>query len=158
MTAFSGHTSTASTAVVQNDGFWPEISVAEFQEIYRLPRDYAEPLLVNHLKLGVVWANRQLAEWKREVIMRGHGSLASMPEDEQGGALGDETTALLHYKRAVFSYAKALLLPQFATINRREAARNEARESEETTENFLAYAEQAIADFLGSGRVDVELI
>jgi hypothetical protein len=158
MTAFSGHTSTASTVVIRNDGFWPDISVAEFQAIYRLPQDYAEQLLVDHLKLGVVWTNRQLVEWKRDMIMRGCGSLSSVPEDEQGGALGDETAALLHYKRAVFTYSKALLLPQFATINRREAARNEARESEETTENFLAYAAQAIADFLGSGRVDVELI
>lgn len=158
MTAFSGHTSAASSVVIRNDGFWPDVTVAEFQEIYRLPHEYAEKLLVDHLKLGVVWTNRQLVVWKRDMIMRGYGSLSSVPEDEQGGALGDETAALLHYKRAVFSYSKALLLPQFATINRREAAKNEARESEETTDTFLAYAEQAVADFLGVGRVDVELI
>ena len=158
MTSFSGHTAEATTITVVNEPFWPDLSLAEFQSVYRLPSEYADELLINKLKLGMVWANKQLADWKKEQIAAGYSSLASVPEDIQGCALGDETPAPMHYKRAVSNYAKAYLLQHFATINRREAAQNEAKESTETRDTLLTYAEDAIADFLNIDRVDVELI
>ncbi|SHJ71972.1 head completion/stabilization protein (plasmid) [Halodesulfovibrio aestuarii] len=158
MSSFSGHTAELATVTVTNEPFWPDLSLAEFQKIYRLPREYTDELLINQLKLGMAWANKQLIDWKNEQIAAGYSSLASVPEDIQGCALGGETPAVLHYKRAVSNYAKAYLLQHYATINRREAAHNEAKESTETRDTLLTNAEDAISDFLGNNRVDVELI
>jgi hypothetical protein len=155
---FSGNTPVPATEVIKNTAFWPDISLHEFRELYRLPQGYAVELMINHLKLGIAWTNDQLSEWKKEQIADGHTSLDSVPEDIQGEAIDEETPALLYYKRAVFCYAKADLLLQFATINRREAAQNEAKEAPETREELLTHADNAVADFLGNGRIDVELI
>ncbi|MFW5487365.1 MAG: head completion/stabilization protein [Desulfovibrio sp.] len=158
MSSFSGFPSESSQTIVKNDGFWPDLALADFQALYRLPRDYTDALLADHVGLAMLWANRQLEAWKAEKVVAGYATLADVPAALQGGSLGQDTASLLFYRRAVFCHAKALLLPQFATINRREAAKNEAKESPEYRENFLASAEQAIADLLGHGRVDVELI
>ena len=72
-----------------------------------------------------------------------------------GGVPG---AAMLVYQRAVFSHAKGLLLAQFRTIERREAANNDAKEGRESADAFFAFAHDAIADLLGCSRVDVALI
>lgn len=150
--SFSGKSNATSTTIVQNDGWWPDLSVATFQQRYRLPRDYAEIVLVDGLQIAMAWANAQLAEWRAT-----HPEALSL-EEVDSPQLGGEPVALIHYRRAVFSYAKAYLLQQFPTINRRDAASNDALESEETEGTFLEYAQHALASMRGLSMVTVELI
>ena len=49
-------------------------------------------------------------------------------------------------------------MAQFRTIERREAANNDAKEGRESADAFFAFAHDAIADLLGCSRVDVALI
>lgn len=144
--------------IVENDGFWPAFDLTEFMQVYRLPAEYAPELVADHVRLAIAWANGQLAACKAEALANGHTSLVELPAVDHSGIVGGESVLAIHYRRAVSCQAKALLLAEFMTINRREAARNEAKEGGESRDLFLTYAEQAIADFLGSGRVDVELI
>jgi len=150
--SFTGKSNATSTTIVSNDGWWPDMAVADFQERYRMPRDYVEPVLVDGLQIAMAWANEQLVGWRSA-----HPAAASL-EAVDAPQLGGEPLPLLHYRRAVFSYAKAYLLQQFPTINRRDAAGNEARESEETEGTFLEYAQQAVAALRGESLVTVELI
>ena len=62
------------------------------------------------------------------------------------------------YRRAVFCRAKGLLLQQFATIERREAARNDAKETPETAQTFLAQADAALAALTGRTFITVEAV
>lgn len=141
-----------ATIVLQGDGWYPDIPVAEFVDSYRLPAEFGEGLLSDHLTLAVLWTRKQLLAWRAEREAEGVAKLADI------ALTGVTGGAALLYKRAVFCHAKALLLGQFATIDRREAARNEAKESPETADRFFAWAQNAITDLLGHGRTDVALI
>ncbi|RWX97430.1 head protein, partial [Pseudomonas aeruginosa] len=54
--------------------------------------------------------------------------------------------------------AKAQLLGQFATVNRRPEAENLAKEAEQTRELFLSYSQQAVRLIQGRSRITAELI
>lgn len=145
--SFSAISNGPSPLVVAGDGWWPDLPVAEYQQAYRLPQEYADVLLQDHLELAALWAQRQLASWRSLREAEGCASLADAPDK-----------ALLLYRRAVFCHAKALLLGQFATVERREAARNDAKESPDLSRQFFAWAQDALADILGRPRVTVVLV
>ena len=149
--SFSGLPDHAVDSTVTNDGFWPDLNTGDFQTNYRLPAEYEQAMVEDHLQLAMAWANQTLRKWKTEQQAAGHHSMESVPSDEIGG----EKLTLIHYRRAVFCHAKALLLQQFATTDRREAANNEAKESEETEDKFLEFSRHAITDFLGLCRIGV---
>ena len=141
-----------SNLKLEASGFWPELEVAELQKIYRLPAEYTGELLVNHLRLARSWAVRLLAAWAAGKQAEGFAAIADVPF---AGLPGE---ALNIFKEAVFCQAKALMLAQFATVDRREAAKNEAKEAPESADVFFARANNAIADLLGGGRIKVALV
>ena len=145
--SFSAVSTGLSTLAVAGDGWWPDLPVADFQQTYRLPQEYADELFQDHLELAALWAQRQLEGWRQQQEAEGCAALADAPRG-----------ALRLYRRAVFCHAKALLLAQFATVERREAAKNDAKESPETYRQFYAWAQDAIADILGRTRADIELL
>ncbi|WP_419787322.1 head completion/stabilization protein [Pseudodesulfovibrio sp.] len=153
--SFSGKANAESTTVVKNDGWWPDFPVADFQERYRMPAEYAEKLLVDGLQTGMAWANKELKFWKALHADNGCASLEAVPCEER---LGDETVFLVHYRRAVYSHAKGFLLQQYPTVDRRESANNEARESQKTESKFYEFAQQAVADIRGENRITAVLI
>lgn len=150
--SFSGITDKPSDLKLEAVGFWPELEVSEFQAIYRLPGEYTGALLLDHMADARAWAVSLLEAWAAEKQAAGFEKLVDVPF---AGLPGD---AARIFKKAVFCHAKGLLLPQFATIDRREAAKNEAKESPETSDVFFARANDAIADLLGKGRIKVAAI
>ena len=48
--SFSGNPSKYSEQQIENDGFWPDLSLPEFQKAYRLPGEY----LVETLVVGLI--------------------------------------------------------------------------------------------------------
>lgn len=145
--SFSAVSTGFSSRIVTGDGWWPDLPVADFQQAYRLPQEYADVLLQDHLELAALWAQRQLGGWRSTREAEGYAALTDVPDK-----------ALLLYRRAVFCHAKALLLAQFATVERREAARNDAKESPDLYRQFYAWAQDALADILGRSRVNVSLV
>lgn len=150
--SFSALTDHTSTATLPGDGWYPELTVAEFQRVYRLPAEYAEALVEDHLGLARLWAVRQLRAWRAEQEAAGFAGLDAVPLH----GLTGEATRL--FKRAVFCHAKALLLGQFATVERREAAREDAKEGPDVADRFYAWAHDALADLRGRGRIDADLV
>ncbi len=152
MAGFNAVTDRTSTLKLPGYDFWPDLYVADLQRDYRLPAEYAEHLLVDHLAVARIWAVRQLRGWERDMRAEGYTQLADVPlEGEPGGALRIFT-------RAVFCHAKALLLGQFATTDRREAAKNDGKEGADTADRFSAWAVEAIADLLDRPRITVGLV
>ena len=145
--SFSAVSTGLSALIVAGDGWWPDLPVAYFQQTYRLPQEYADVLLQDHLELAAIWAQRQLEGWRQQREVEGCTALASVPKG-----------AVRLYRRAVFCHAKALLLAQFATVEQREAAKNDAKESPEVYRQFYAWAQDAVADILGRPRADIELL
>ena len=154
MSGFSGKPTTFVDQAVQNDGFWPDLSVSEFQKAYRLPAEYLVELLDAELTTAMIEVNTDLAAQKA----RWQGAGVSSVESADTTVLPKRTFQAATYKRAVYCRAKASLLTQFATIIRRESAENLAKELPERPETFLAFSQQAVRSLQGRGRITAALL
>lgn len=152
--SFSGKPTTFVEQAIENDGFWPNLSVAEFQKGYRLPAEYLVDMLVTDLATAMTEVNRDLAELKA----RWQGVGVSNVESADTTVLPERTFQAATYKRAVYCRAKASLLTQFATVTRRESAENTGKEQPERGETFLQFSQQAVRSLQGRGRITAALL
>ncbi|QWB05551.1 head completion/stabilization protein [Pseudomonas syringae] len=152
--SFSGKPTTFVEQAIENDGFWPDLSVTEFQKGYRLPAEYLVEMLAADLNMAMVEVNIDLAKLKA----RWQGAGVSNVESADTTILPERTFQAATYKRAVYSRAKASLLTQFATVNRRESAENVGKELPERSETFLAFSQAAVRSLQGRGRITAALL
>ncbi|MBA1229273.1 head completion/stabilization protein [Pseudomonas viridiflava] len=152
--SFSGKPTTLVEQAIENDGFWPNLSVAEFQKGYRLPAEYLVDMLAADLTTAMFEVNTDLAKLKA----RWQGAGVSNVESADTTVLPERTFQAATYKRAVYSRAKASLLTQFATVNRRESAENVGKELPERSETFLAFSQAAVRSLQGRGRITAVLL
>ncbi len=153
--SFVGKTQTFLNTDIANDGFFPALNLGDFQKVYRIPTEYTQELVEQKLRLAISDCNKLLAVVKLQWIGAGYASLADVPGEEIGGV----KQSIDQYKSAVFMRAKGLLLMEFPTINRREQAENEAKESEDNFQYYLAQSGRAIRRFLGvPENISVELL
>lgn len=152
--SFSGKPTTFVEQIIENDGFWPDLSVTEFQKGYRLPAEYLVDMLAAELTTAMVEVNTDLA--KKKAQWQGAG--VSRVEFADTTVLPERTYQVALYKRAVYTRAKATLLTQFATVNRRESAENVGKELPERSETFLAFSQAAVRALQGRGRITAALL
>ncbi|UNM18605.1 head completion/stabilization protein [Pseudomonas sp. ArH3a] len=152
--SFSGKPTTLVELAIENDGFWPNLDVAEFQKGYRLPAEYLVELLTAELTTAMTEVNRDLATCKARWQNQGVTTL----ESADPMVLPERTFQAATYKRAVYCRAKASLLPQFVTIIRRDSAENLGKELPDRPETFLAFSQQAVRSLQGRGRITAALL
>ncbi len=152
--SFSGRPTTLVEQQIENDGFWPNLSVSEFQKGYRLPAEYVLDMLGADLTTAMTEVNADLAELKA----RWQGRGVSNVESADTRVLPERTFQAATYKRAVYCRAKASLLTQFATIIRRDSAENLGKELPDRPETFLAFSQQAVRSLQGRGRITAALL
>jgi hypothetical protein len=152
--SFSGKPTTFVEQAIENDGFWPNLSLAEFQKGYRLPAEYLVDMLVTDLTTAMIEVNTDLAKLKAQWSVAGVSSV----ESADPMVLPERTFQAATYKRAVYTRAKASLLTQFATVTRRESAENTGKELPERAETFLAFSQQAVRSLQGRGRMTAALL
>ncbi len=152
--SFSGKPTTFVDQAIENDGFWPDLSVAEFQKGYRLPAEYLGEMLAADLTTAMVEVNTDLAKLKARWSALGVSSV----ESADTTVLPERTFQAATYKRAVYTRAKASLLTQFATVTRRDSAENTGKELPERSETFLAFSQAAVRSLQGRGRISVALL
>jgi len=152
--SFSGKPTTFVDQAIENDGFWPDLSLAEFQKGYRLPAEYLVDMLVTDLTTAMIEVNRDLARRKSQWQNVGITTV----ESADPIVLPERTFHTATYKRAVYCRAKASLLTQFATVTRRESAENTGKELPERGETFLEFSQQAVRSLQGRGRITAVLL
>ena len=152
--SFSGKPTTFVEQAIENDGFWPDLSVAEFQKGYRLPAEYLVDMLAAELTTAMTEVNRDLAKRKSEWQNVG----VTTVESADTTVLPERTFHAATYKRAVYCRAKASLLTQFATVTRRDSAENTGKELPERGETFLEFSQQAVRSLQGRGRITAALL
>ena len=152
--SFSGKPTTFVDQAIENDGFWPDLSVAEFQKAYRLPAEYLGEMLAAELTTAMIEVNTDLAKLKAQWSAAGVSSVKSADPM----VLPERTFQAATYKRAVYTRAKASLLTQFATVTRRESAENTGKEQPERSETFLAFSQAAVRSLQGRGRISAALL
>ena len=152
--SFSGKPTTFVEQAIENDGFWPNLSLAEFQKGYRLPAEYLVDMLVTDLTTAMIEVNRDLAKLKGQWQNAGVTSV----ESADPMVLPERTFHAATYKRAAYCRAKASLLTQFATVTRRESAENTGKELPERGETFLEFSQQSVRSLQGRGRITAVLL
>lgn len=157
MSSFSGNPTTFVEQTIENDGFWPNLSVSEFQKGYRLPAEFLGDLLTDAITIAMFEVNEDLSSVKAVLQNSGVSSLAAVAGTATPTAWSYAHKAML-YKRAVYCRAKASALPQFASVTRRESAENTAKEAPELKETFLAFSQSAVRVLQGRGRITAELL
>ena len=151
--SFSGKPTTFVEQTIENDGFWPDLSVSEFQKGYRLPAEFLGDLLTDALAIAMAEINTDLAKLQARWQAAGITNVGTADPLLPGRAL---KTRL--YKRAVYCRAKASALQQFATVTRRESADNTGKEAPEREDTFLAFSQSAVRALQGRGRITAALL
>lgn len=118
---------------ISNDGFFPDLQVGEFVALYRIPSEYKAMVITDGLELGIIEINTQLQSFRSAItqLTLVDYCLANVE------TIGNEPVLIKKYKEAVFCYAKAQLLQQFKTMNRKPEAENLAKEAPETEQYWL---------------------
>lgn len=152
--SFSGKPSTVVDQTIENNGFWPDLSLAEYQKAYRLPGEYLSDTLVTHLNIAMAEVNQDLA--KLMASWRDLGITVVATADSL--LLPERTFKVELYKRAVYCRAKATALTDFATVTRREVAENTGKEAPERAETYLAFSQAAVRALQGRSRITAVLL
>ncbi|MBK0058252.1 head completion/stabilization protein [Pseudomonas sp. S44] len=151
--SFSGKPATVVEQTIENNGFWPDLSLAEYQKAYRLPGEYLSDVLVTQLELAMAEANQDLRKLANSWKSLGITEVATADPL----LLEERAFKVKLYKRAVYCRAKATALTDYATVTRREVAENTGKEAPERADQYLAFSQQAIRALQGRSRITVSL-
>lgn len=144
--SLTGKPQLTASAALANDGFWPDVAIGGLLNQYRIPAEYADDTIKLGLTMAMVRVNEKLAKVKIAIIALGYATLQAYCDANVKQIAGDDVW-ILQYRHAAFCRAKAFLLRQFPTINRRPIAENEAKDAPETEQYWLDQSQAAIASF-----------
>lgn len=97
------------TAVVANDGWWPDIDLEHLKNSVRLPAGVTDQRLVESAANAVLDVNNELAKWQDARIVEG----ATVLGDVVCKQVNDEHSLTVRYRRAVYSTVDADLLENY---------------------------------------------
>ena len=143
--AYTGKPELTIAVPISNDGFYPDLAIEDLMAAYRIPSEYVAEVIIDRLMLAMIEVNQQLKPVKTFLLLT-YPDLAHYctANSEQIG--GMEIT-VKKYQEAVFSYAKALLLQQFRTMNRKAEAENLSKDSMENEHYWLKQSANAVLWF-----------
>lgn len=136
---------------VNAGNFWPTIETVKFLNDYRIPSELPEATIINHLCNAIIHARRELKTWELE---QGVATLADVDQE----LVNNVPELIFLWERAVFCLAKAEILRETQTVNRRVDADNLAKSAEDTEDKYLEFASDAMAGIIGLNSVHVSLI
>jgi len=146
---FSGKPELTELPAITNDGFWVNLALADFMRDYRIPAEYDNGVILQGVIMSMVRVNDKLKAVKEAINVLASGSTFSQYLTAHPNYLINGTDwAVLEYKHAVFCHAKAYLLQQFNTLNRRKDAENAAKEAPEVEEYWANQAQQSVYNLL----------
>lgn len=142
--SLTGKPQLTTNTPLANDGFWPDLVLAELLSKYRAPAEYADDTIQLGVMLAMINVNEALAAVRLSIEELTYDSLQAYC-DANIELVNEEPVLIFRYKHAVFCRAKAFLLQQFNSMNRRPIAENAAKEAPETEQYWLDQSQAAIA-------------
>lgn len=144
---------TVPASDITNDGFWPDINVAEFASSTRLDGTVSPERMRFSLTQAMIRVNHELNMWKRSQTPQ-YLSLSLVPAETIGGV-----STLQHlYLQAVYSEARALLTEHYRDFDSTKSTEQRARTLEPQIDAYRAEVRQAISQLTGKPRTVSELI
>lgn len=149
---FSGTPIDFQDEPLENNGFWPDLNLKDFQSQRTIPADIDADTIAQALIVAVTEVNAELESVERQQRAKGYESAAAVPGVKMAGL----NALCAQYTKAVFARAKADLLGEFATIGQRET--HPGQESMETRAGLLAEASVVIRRMKGLKRATVKMV
>ena len=143
-----------ANAVIENDGFFPDIYPDAARARMRIDGTVTPDRLAAALAEAAASANQQLAAWKAEKIAAGDSALAAVQADQIGGT----TVLVSRYHRAVECYASAMLVERYRSYDATNEGHQYADRLDAQADDLRRDARWAISDILGTARTTIELI
>lgn len=141
-------------AVIENDGFFPDIDLAAARVRMRIDGTVNADRLAAALIEAATSVNQQLAAFKRSRLDSG----AWMLEDVQAETVGGVSVLVQRYYRAVECYASASLIERHRSFDATNDGHQYADKLESPIDDLRRDARWAINDILGIARSTIELI
>lgn len=138
--------------ILTNDGFWPDVNLADFQRNRSIPVDIPADLIRGALLAAVNEVNGAL----KEVRARHQAQGAVSAKDVKGPSFGSTNALIAQYQKAVFARAKADLMGEFISVSHKGQFPNQ--EGRDTRDTLLAEASVVMRNIKGRRRVGVHLI
>ena len=142
--SLTGKPSLTTPSPFTNDGFWFDLDIGELMDKYRIPAEYADDTIKWGLTLALVNVNLDLEAVKFALIDLGYTTadayVLANPRD-----ISDSDSFTITYTHAVYSYAKAFLLQQFNSLNRKPTAEAAAKEAPDTEQWWRDQSAKAVA-------------
>ncbi|MFD0965986.1 head completion/stabilization protein [Seminibacterium arietis] len=151
---FNGRSEEYSEKILKNNGFWADIPIKEFQLQRAIPLQIPQEMIEAALIESMLGVSLELITVAENYRLKGVQHVSEIPSILTQGLQQNYQTIL--YKKAVYARAKAILIPEFATLSAREI--HEKREYIEEQKSLEAEAVQAIRLLKGKKRGSVCLI
>ena len=100
---FNGRSTTQTEEQIENNGFWPDISIDEFQRQRAIPLQIPQEMVTAALIAAMHGLALDLAEVEQAYKQQG----ISCTEDIYASLINGENSVQALYKKAVFARAKA---------------------------------------------------
>lgn len=149
---FKGSGTDYSKDVIRNDGFWPDITVADFEERRTIPADIDKISVSDFLVDAIVKTNSALADYAAMQKAKGINSASLVACDV---SVNGDNQLVVQYRKAVYARAKADLIGEYASLGRRES--HTGQDNPDTAAKLLAEAAFTIRSIKGLKRVGVSV-
>lgn len=140
--------------VILNDGFFPDIDLAQIRLLANISPSITAPALRGALVAAMITVGYDLADWAARQQAAGHAALEDVPAPRIDGA----SVYVQQYRRAVGLYAKAELIERLRDFDTTAAGGKDLSELGETIGDLRRDALHAVRDILGRPRTAIELI
>ncbi|MEB0138006.1 MULTISPECIES: head completion/stabilization protein [unclassified Undibacterium] len=153
----SNQASAPAAGLIINDGWFPDIRLADMREAARIDGTVTDARLTAALVDAILSVNLALHAWKAQHLAAQYADLLSVPAPSIQG----ESQYLAHYRRAVYSTAKADLLEKYRDFDSTGQAQSDKKAIEwlaAAPEQERRNAHWAIANILQRPHMTVELI
>ncbi len=142
--SLSGKSRLTTDRSLANDNFWPDVTIGDLTEKYRVPVEYADEVISTAMKVAILHINRQLHVAKEAIENQGFTSLENYALAHTD-TIDDEEALLILYSHAVCCHAKAFLLKQAHTLQHLPAPTGKAAHDAPLTEDYwLTQAQSGI--------------
>ncbi|EMK3382386.1 head completion/stabilization protein [Vibrio parahaemolyticus] len=148
-------TSSYQDTIVENDGFWPDLNVGDFERRRGIPSKLDNEAVAFALAAAVSQVNIELLTVKAGFEAEGIAQAEAIPG--LPNVLGKNSIVVL-YEKAVFARAKADMVSEFASVTTKDAGDRVAESEQDITRRLLAESQQHLRALSGSSRCGVELL
>ncbi|GHE20104.1 head completion/stabilization protein [Halomonas urumqiensis] len=152
--AYGTGETTQAPAIIQNNGFWPEIDPAAFRDAERIDGSVTASRVEHALRVALADVNRQLAGWQATRQDEG----ATSVEDVAAPSWQLPDAYPLLYRRAVYATAMASLLERYRDYSATGEGDERGEAKDLAADDFRRDARWAVSEITGHNHTTVELI